>query len=167
MGMKWSPISPFIHGSLGQCSAYVSTLPMQSALEVHGRSLIGTSRAEGHRRCRSIRRGLAVDQQSCSSPPWGRLPVMSPVISSNVRIVLDTSVLISALRSERGAASEVVRLAMLGELTVLMDHKRCGIPGPTAISIGKVPEADCGHFEFAGSTSQGRADLLHAATAVA
>jgi putative PIN family toxin of toxin-antitoxin system len=40
-----------------------------------------------------------------------------------VRVVLDTSVLISALRSERGAAIEVIRCVMLGELTVLMDHK--------------------------------------------
>jgi putative PIN family toxin of toxin-antitoxin system len=40
-----------------------------------------------------------------------------------VRIVLVTSVLISALRSEQGAAAEVIRRVMLGELTVLMDHK--------------------------------------------
>jgi len=35
----------------------------------------------------------------------------------------DTSVLISALRSERGAAAEVIRCVMLGELTVLMNHQ--------------------------------------------
>jgi putative PIN family toxin of toxin-antitoxin system len=48
--------------------------------------------------------------------------MMSPVILWMVRIVLDTSVLVSALRSERGAAAEVIRRVMLGELTVLMDH---------------------------------------------
>ena len=49
--------------------------------------------------------------------------MMSPVISSLVRIVLDTSVLISALRSDTGAAAEVVRLVLNGTLKLLMDHK--------------------------------------------
>jgi putative PIN family toxin of toxin-antitoxin system len=40
-----------------------------------------------------------------------------------VRAVLDTSVLISALRSSTGAAAETVRLALRGELTTLMDYK--------------------------------------------
>jgi putative PIN family toxin of toxin-antitoxin system len=40
-----------------------------------------------------------------------------------VRTVLDTSVLIAALRSSTGAAAEIVRLALLGELTTLMDYK--------------------------------------------
>jgi putative PIN family toxin of toxin-antitoxin system len=40
-----------------------------------------------------------------------------------VRIVLDTSVVISSLRSEQGASAEVIRRAMLGDFTVLMDHK--------------------------------------------
>jgi putative PIN family toxin of toxin-antitoxin system len=40
-----------------------------------------------------------------------------------VRAVLDTSVLITALRSSTGAASETLRLALLGELTTLMDYK--------------------------------------------
>jgi len=48
---------------------------------------------------------------------------MSPVILLIVQIVLDTSVVISALRSDRGASAEVIRRAMLGELTILMDHK--------------------------------------------
>lgn len=40
-----------------------------------------------------------------------------------MRIIIDTSALIAALRSERGAAAEVIRRAILGELIVLMDHK--------------------------------------------
>ena len=40
-----------------------------------------------------------------------------------VRIVLDTAALVSAIRSGTGAAAEIVRLAALGELTVLMDLK--------------------------------------------
>jgi putative PIN family toxin of toxin-antitoxin system len=40
-----------------------------------------------------------------------------------VRIVLDTATLVSAIRSETGAAAEIVRLAALGKLTVLMDYK--------------------------------------------
>jgi putative PIN family toxin of toxin-antitoxin system len=40
-----------------------------------------------------------------------------------VRAVLDTSVLITALRSSTGAAAETVRLALRGELTTLMDLK--------------------------------------------
>ena len=40
-----------------------------------------------------------------------------------MRIVLDTSVLITALRSGAGAAAEVVRLALLREVTILMDYK--------------------------------------------
>jgi putative PIN family toxin of toxin-antitoxin system len=40
-----------------------------------------------------------------------------------VRIVLDTAALISAIRSGNGAAAEIVRLALLEELTLLMDYK--------------------------------------------
>jgi predicted nucleic acid-binding protein len=40
-----------------------------------------------------------------------------------VRTVLDTSVLITALRSSRGAAAEVLRLTLIGKLTLLMDYK--------------------------------------------
>lgn len=40
-----------------------------------------------------------------------------------MRAVLDTSVLITALRSNAGAAPEVVRLALQRELTLLMDYK--------------------------------------------
>jgi putative PIN family toxin of toxin-antitoxin system len=40
-----------------------------------------------------------------------------------VRVVLDTSVLIAALRSSVGAAAENIRLALLQELTILMDYK--------------------------------------------
>jgi putative PIN family toxin of toxin-antitoxin system len=40
-----------------------------------------------------------------------------------VRVVLDTSVLIAALRSSAGAAAEIVRLTLLQELTILMDYK--------------------------------------------
>ena len=38
-----------------------------------------------------------------------------------VRTVLDTSVLITALRSSSGAAAETVRLALRGEIETLMD----------------------------------------------
>ena len=38
-------------------------------------------------------------------------------------MVLDTSVLIAALRSGGGAAAENIRLALLRDLTILMDYK--------------------------------------------
>jgi hypothetical protein len=38
-------------------------------------------------------------------------------------VVVDTSVLIAALRSSTVAAAEVVRLTLLQELTILMDYK--------------------------------------------
>ena len=41
----------------------------------------------------------------------------------DVRIVFDTSSLITALRSNRGAAAEVLRLVLSGDLTILMDYK--------------------------------------------
>jgi putative PIN family toxin of toxin-antitoxin system len=40
-----------------------------------------------------------------------------------VRAVIDTSVVITALRSSKGAAAEVVKLALRGELVILMDYK--------------------------------------------
>lgn len=40
-----------------------------------------------------------------------------------MRIVLDTAALISAVRSCNGAAAEVVRLALLEQLTLLLDYK--------------------------------------------
>ena len=40
-----------------------------------------------------------------------------------MRVVLDTSVLITAFRSSSGAAAETVRLALLKELTILLDYK--------------------------------------------
>ena len=39
-----------------------------------------------------------------------------------MRIVLDTSVLIAALRSAGGASAESLRLVLLGELTLLLDY---------------------------------------------
>ncbi|MHB1960652.1 MAG: hypothetical protein ACYCO5_16695 [Acidobacteriaceae bacterium] len=39
-----------------------------------------------------------------------------------MRIVLDTAALIPALRSSTGAAAENVRLALLRQLTILMDY---------------------------------------------
>ena len=48
---------------------------------------------------------------------------MPPVVPSPVRIVLDTSSLITALRSNRGAASEVLRLVLSEDLTILIDYK--------------------------------------------
>lgn len=40
-----------------------------------------------------------------------------------MKVVLDTSALISAIRSSNGAAAEIVRLAVLGRLTLLLDLK--------------------------------------------
>jgi putative PIN family toxin of toxin-antitoxin system len=40
-----------------------------------------------------------------------------------VKVVLDTSALISAIRSGTGAAAEIVRLVALGKLTLLLDFK--------------------------------------------
>ena len=40
-----------------------------------------------------------------------------------MRIVLDTSSLISAFRSSRGASAEIVRLALSGEVVLLLDYK--------------------------------------------
>ena len=40
-----------------------------------------------------------------------------------MRIVFDTSSLITALRSSKGAAAEVLRLVLLGKIVVLMDYK--------------------------------------------
>jgi putative PIN family toxin of toxin-antitoxin system len=40
-----------------------------------------------------------------------------------VRIVFDTSSLITALRSSKGAAAEVLRLVFLEKLVILMDYK--------------------------------------------
>lgn len=40
-----------------------------------------------------------------------------------MRIVFDTAALISAIRSNTGAAAEIVRLAILRKLTLLLDYK--------------------------------------------
>lgn len=40
-----------------------------------------------------------------------------------MRVVLDTSVLISALRSPAGASAEILRRVFLGEIALLMDYK--------------------------------------------
>ncbi|MFI5117698.1 MAG: putative toxin-antitoxin system toxin component, PIN family [Terriglobales bacterium] len=40
-----------------------------------------------------------------------------------MRVVLDTAVLITALRSSTGAAAENIRLALLRRLIILMDYK--------------------------------------------
>ena len=40
-----------------------------------------------------------------------------------MRAVLDTAALVSAIRSESGAAAEIVRWALLGKLTLLLDYK--------------------------------------------
>lgn len=40
-----------------------------------------------------------------------------------MRVVLDTSAVITALRSSTGAAAEVLRLALRQELTLLLDYK--------------------------------------------
>ena len=50
-----------------------------------------------------------------------------------MRVVLDTSVLIAALRSSTGAAAENLRLVLLKELTILMDYKLSWIYFPCLI----------------------------------
>lgn len=40
-----------------------------------------------------------------------------------MKIVLDTAALVSAIRSGSGAAAEIVRLALLEEVTLLLDYK--------------------------------------------
>ena len=40
-----------------------------------------------------------------------------------MRVVLDTSVLIAALRSPKGAAAEILRHVLAGKITILMDAK--------------------------------------------
>jgi predicted nucleic acid-binding protein len=40
-----------------------------------------------------------------------------------MRVVLDTSILIAALRSSEGAAAETLRLALLRQIAILMDYK--------------------------------------------
>jgi putative PIN family toxin of toxin-antitoxin system len=40
-----------------------------------------------------------------------------------VRIVLDTTVVVSAIRSGSGASAEVIRLVAIGQLTLLLDFK--------------------------------------------
>lgn len=40
-----------------------------------------------------------------------------------MRVVLDTAALASAIRSESGAAAELVRWVLLGKLTLLLDYK--------------------------------------------
>lgn len=40
-----------------------------------------------------------------------------------MKIVLDTAALITALRSRKGAAAEVLRLILVGEIVLLMDYK--------------------------------------------
>jgi putative PIN family toxin of toxin-antitoxin system len=40
-----------------------------------------------------------------------------------VRVVLDTSIIITSLRSNAGAAAEIVRRGLLRHFTVLMDYK--------------------------------------------
>jgi predicted nucleic acid-binding protein len=47
----------------------------------------------------------------------------SPVIPFEWRVVIDTSVLIAALRSNQGAAAELIRLAISQRFSVLMDYK--------------------------------------------
>ena len=40
-----------------------------------------------------------------------------------MRVVLDTSALVSAIRSSTGASAEIVRLILLGRLALLLDYK--------------------------------------------
>jgi putative PIN family toxin of toxin-antitoxin system len=47
----------------------------------------------------------------------------SPAIPIEWRVVIDTSVLVAALRSNRGAAAELIRLAISRKSSVLMDYK--------------------------------------------
>jgi putative PIN family toxin of toxin-antitoxin system len=47
----------------------------------------------------------------------------SPAIPIEWRVVIDTSVLVAALRSNRGAAAELIRLVISRKSSVLMDYK--------------------------------------------
>jgi putative PIN family toxin of toxin-antitoxin system len=40
-----------------------------------------------------------------------------------MRVVIDTSALVSAIRSSSGAAAEILRRVLLGKLTILLDYK--------------------------------------------
>jgi putative PIN family toxin of toxin-antitoxin system len=73
--------------------------------------------------------------------------------------VLDTSVLITALRSSGGAAAENVRLALLKELTILMDYK-------LACEYREVALRE-EHLAVSGKTQEETASLLDTLEAVA
>ena len=76
-----------------------------------------------------------------------------------MRVVLDTSVLITALRSSGGAAAENVRLALLKELTILMDYK-------LACEYREVALRE-EHLAVSGKTQEETASLLDTLEAVA
>jgi predicted nucleic acid-binding protein len=76
-----------------------------------------------------------------------------------VRIVLDTSVLIAAFRSSTGAAAENVRLALLGELTILMDYKLACEYRDVALRVE--------HLTISGKTREETSTLLDMLEAVA
>lgn len=73
--------------------------------------------------------------------------------------MLDTSVLITALRSSGGAAAENVRLALLKELTILMDYK-------LACEYREVALRE-EHLAVSGKTQEETASLLDTLEAVA
>lgn len=76
-----------------------------------------------------------------------------------MRIVLDTSVIITAIRSSTGAAAEIVRLALLGKLTILMDYKLAS--EYRAVALRKQ------HIAASGKTHAELALLLDALEAIA
>jgi putative PIN family toxin of toxin-antitoxin system len=49
--------------------------------------------------------------------------MISSVISSSVRIVLDTSVVVAALRSASGASAKIIELILTREIVLCLDYK--------------------------------------------
>jgi putative PIN family toxin of toxin-antitoxin system len=76
-----------------------------------------------------------------------------------VRAVLDTSVLITALRSSSGAAAENIRLALIQQITVLMDYKLACEYRDVALRVE--------HLNASGKTEGEVSQLLDALEAVA
>jgi hypothetical protein len=81
-------------------------------------------------------------------PFLSQIPRAGPQMVSflQVRVVFDTAALISAIRSRTGAAAEIVRLAMLGKPTLLLDYKLVCEYRDVALR----PPAHCGIRENSG-----------------
>jgi putative PIN family toxin of toxin-antitoxin system len=76
-----------------------------------------------------------------------------------VRIVFDTSSLITALRSGRGAAAEVLRLALLEKFVILLDYKIASEYRDVALR----PE----HLDASGRTAENVLSLIEGIESIA